>query len=1088
MSFLRGSENYVWCTTSVLGKGATGAVFQGVNKNNGEPVAVKTFNQLSHMRPHDVQMREFEVLRKVKHENIVKLLAIEEEQEGRGKVIVMELCTGGSLFNILDDPENTYGLQEQEFLLVLEHLTAGMKHLRDNNLVHRDLKPGNIMKFINEDGRTTYKLTDFGAARELQEEEQFVSLYGTEEYLHPDMYERAVLRKPCGKSFGATVDLWSIGVTLYHVATGQLPFRPYGGRRNKETMFYITTKKASGVIAGTQTTENGPIDWARDLPSHCQLSVGLRKLVTPLLAGLLEVDPHRIWTFERFFSEVQAATSTIAVHVFHVNKACSIKVFLKPEDRYEQLQTALLEQCGVVAESQVLLHADRLLLSEVEERSPARQYPGSSATEPLLLFNKSSTSVALAPEPDPPKFPVFPNIVSVENDASQAKTACSVGHVIKRRVEALAAASALCGAAVERWGALLAARLAALVQRTDALHKHALSTRDAARALDLVAQMSNAQNGAGGATTPEWSAMAGLVAREAGALRTAAAALAARHGAGAGAGAGGGMRGAGLRGEWEAAARAAPCVHEQRLHLRARTLIERLRESWQHLVRDRATRALTYNDEQFHVLERITVGEAGRRARALLLRAAPMARARADALHDWYQVAQTVWLQTCILDKDAAGAELKLLALAARLQDAELHARHQLQDQVSTPYTRTGMYTSIYLFYFIYLSTCDDDHGLSIWQSLFQHFYYSVICSCMSNAQNGAGGATTPEWSAMAGLVAREAGALRTAAAALAARMRGAGLRGEWEAAARAAPCVHEQRLHLRARTLIERLRESWQHLVRDRATRALTYNDEQFHVLERITVGEAGRRARALLLRAAPMARARADALHDWYQVAQTVWLQTCILDKDAAGAELKLLALAARLQDAELHARHQLQDQLNSSKLVQQTEMAQEQRSTQKGPGGAGAGRERGSGWGRRARACALCCTRRTRWRPPPPPTRRCWRSWRASPGTCSPSARPPPPHGTTATGTPGTTCDVEVHRECNGNFADGVVAERDVHLASDCTDTASACSGSSAPPSPASAAPTVVYESGSSRDASDLQEDPLKDKTKKSTCAVA
>ena len=42
------------------------------------------------------QMREFEVLQKVKHENIVKLLAIEEEQEGRGKVIVMELCTGSA--------------------------------------------------------------------------------------------------------------------------------------------------------------------------------------------------------------------------------------------------------------------------------------------------------------------------------------------------------------------------------------------------------------------------------------------------------------------------------------------------------------------------------------------------------------------------------------------------------------------------------------------------------------------------------------------------------------------------------------------------------------------------------------------------------------------------------------------------------------------------------------------------------------------------------------------------------------------------------------------------------------------------------
>ena len=60
----------------------------------------------------------------------------------------------------------------------------------------RDLKPGNIMKFIRDDGTIVYKLTDFGAARELQDDQQFVSLYGTEEYLHPDMYERAVLRKP----------------------------------------------------------------------------------------------------------------------------------------------------------------------------------------------------------------------------------------------------------------------------------------------------------------------------------------------------------------------------------------------------------------------------------------------------------------------------------------------------------------------------------------------------------------------------------------------------------------------------------------------------------------------------------------------------------------------------------------------------------------------------------------------------------------------------------------------------------------------------------------------------------------------------
>ncbi|CAG5055701.1 unnamed protein product [Parnassius apollo] len=632
MSFLRGSENYVWCTTSVLGKGATGAVFQGVNKNNGEPVAVKTFNQLSHMRPHDVQMREFEVLKK-------------------------------------DDPENTYGLQEHEFLLVLEHLTAGMKHLRDNNLVHRDLKPGNIMKFINEDGTTTYKLTDFGAARELQEEEQFISLYGTEEYLHPDMYERAVLRKPVGKSFGATVDLWSIGVTLYHVATGQLPFRPYGGRKNKETMFFITTKKASGVISGTQTAENGPIDWSSELPSHCQLSVGLRKLVTPLLAGLLEVDPHRIWTFERFFSEVQTVTSTKPVHIFYVNKAASIKVFLKPEEKYEHLQTYICEQMSVVPESQILLYEDKLLLSEIDENTLGKNYPDTNAEEPLMLFNKNNNNVSMAPEPEIPKFPVFPNIVSVENDATQAKTACSVGHAVRRRVEALCAVAVLCARCVRRWGALLGARLARVSARADQVAARAHHAAQAARLLQLAAPH---------APHVPHPPAAALLCGEADALATAAAALCARHSQ-ANLSCDFGLQEA-LRAEWEAAAAHEPCPNDLRLHLKAKTLVERLRDSWQHLVRDRATRSLTYNDEQFHVLERITVAETGRRVRALLQRAAPLCRARADALADWYKVAQTVYLQTQILDKDVSSTELKLLALTARLQDAEQKVKAAIGD------------------------------------------------------------------------------------------------------------------------------------------------------------------------------------------------------------------------------------------------------------------------------------------------------------------------------------------------------------------------------------------------------------------------
>ena len=59
----------------------------------------------------------------------------------------------------------------------------GMKVLYDENIVHRDLKPGNIMRTISDSGEVVYKLTDFGAARELKETEQFTSLCGTQEYL-----------------------------------------------------------------------------------------------------------------------------------------------------------------------------------------------------------------------------------------------------------------------------------------------------------------------------------------------------------------------------------------------------------------------------------------------------------------------------------------------------------------------------------------------------------------------------------------------------------------------------------------------------------------------------------------------------------------------------------------------------------------------------------------------------------------------------------------------------------------------------------------------------------------------------------------
>lgn len=643
--------NYVWCTTSVLGKGATGAVYQGVNKINGEPVAVKTFNQLSYMRPGDVQLREFEVLRRVNHKNIVKLLAIEEEQQdGRGKVIVMELCTGGSLFNILDDPENTYGLEEKEFLLVLDHLSAGMKHLRDNNLVHRDLKPGNIMKFISDDGSTIYKLTDFGAARELQDGQEFNSLYGTEEYLHPDMYERAVLRKPQGKTFGATVDLWSIGVTLYHVATGNLPFRPYGGRRNKETMFHITTKKASGVISGIQTEDKGSIEWSRELPVNCQLSAGLKKIVTPLLAGLLEADQKNIWSFEKFFNESTNILLRKKIDIFHINRATNIKIYIHPDDIFEQLVAHIAEQTDIQAENQILLCKSNLFLDEVGSNARALGYPATVEQEPLVLFSKENNNVSIIGMPDLPRFPEFANIVSVENDAAQAKTACSIAHVCKRRVEKISRSTALIKYSVNNFTNYIKNKLRTI--NTTSRHLKQLTTNQkmVCNTFQVSQNTINALSKTKITVTELPEDLEKLSEDFLTETYSKVTQVYEKH-----------VHENTLQLEWDSSCNGIKCPSETKAAEKAKNLIERLRDSWQHLVRDRATRSLSYNDEQFHVLERTKITETNRRIKQLLESdCVPAYNHFAEILGDWYKIAQTIYLKTVILNKDVNMYENKL--------------------------------------------------------------------------------------------------------------------------------------------------------------------------------------------------------------------------------------------------------------------------------------------------------------------------------------------------------------------------------------------------------------------------------------------
>lgn len=431
------TANYLWSMDDVLGQGATASVFKARNKKTGELVAVKVFNITSYTRPYEVQIREFEMLRKLNHVNIVKLFAVEEmHMNAKQKVLVMEFCSGGSLLNVLEEAENAFGLAESEFLVVLQCVVNGMNHLRENAVVHRDIKPGNIMRVVGEDGRSVYKLTDFGAARELEDDEKFVSIYGTEEYLHPDMYERAVLRKPQQKAFGVTVDLWSIGVTFYHAAAGTLPFIPFGGpRKNKQMMYRITTEKPVGSIAGVQKVEDGAIEWSYKLPHACQLSEGLKTQLVPVLANILEADQEKCWGFDQFFAETTGILHRVTVHVFSLQQATAHHIYIHCYNTASIFFNEVQKQTGVAPEYQQFLFQGHYLL--LKSSMKVVSFPPTTPHRPIFLISRQPEKTIGLLRRETPETPPTPPKFDVVADAAFSKAVVGVIHQYLRTARSL---------------------------------------------------------------------------------------------------------------------------------------------------------------------------------------------------------------------------------------------------------------------------------------------------------------------------------------------------------------------------------------------------------------------------------------------------------------------------------------------------------------------------------------------------------------------------------------------------------------------------------------------------------------------------
>lgn len=193
-----------------IGLGASSTVFKARDTLIGRIVAIKTLQAgLNDDAWRERFMSEARIIGQLSHPRIVKLHDVGIDETSGSPYLVMEFVVGQTL-------EKHVAAKKPELNQVYSWgaaLARALAYAHEQGIIHGDIKPANIM--INQDGRVM--LTDFGIARFAAHVTHVGSLRGTPAYLSPEQIE--------GKPTDGRSDIFSLGIVLYHLATGQRPFQ-----------------------------------------------------------------------------------------------------------------------------------------------------------------------------------------------------------------------------------------------------------------------------------------------------------------------------------------------------------------------------------------------------------------------------------------------------------------------------------------------------------------------------------------------------------------------------------------------------------------------------------------------------------------------------------------------------------------------------------------------------------------------------------------------------------------------------------------------------------------------------------------------
>lgn len=190
-----------------IGEGSFGRVYKARRKYTGRMVAIKMINKRGqHEEDLEILRREIDILRKVDHPNIMRLLEIVETDSD---ICVISELGRGDLFKIIDDNQT---LPEEVLQNIAAQLVSAMNHLHQHRIIHRDIKPQNVLIASNN----SLKICDFGFARALSYTTLLKSIKGTPLYMAPELVQE--------RPYDEKIDIWSLGIIFYELYYGKPPY------------------------------------------------------------------------------------------------------------------------------------------------------------------------------------------------------------------------------------------------------------------------------------------------------------------------------------------------------------------------------------------------------------------------------------------------------------------------------------------------------------------------------------------------------------------------------------------------------------------------------------------------------------------------------------------------------------------------------------------------------------------------------------------------------------------------------------------------------------------------------------------------